>query len=108
MKLPSDTIIDPRKVVEYLLRPAVENDKSNYLALAGYTPTTAFQLLEDTRTQLLPLEAEVIGPFQYGVKYVIRGFLRGPNGRTLPIRSIWATLHATGETHFVTLYPSKP
>jgi len=105
MKLSADTIIPPEKISRYLLRPLEESDKSGFLALAGYAPGLADRLLHDIRHQLLPLDVEVIGPFLYGVKYRIRGVLRGPNGRELKVNSIWATIKATGETRFLTLYP---
>lgn len=105
MKLPTNTIIDPRKVSPYLLRRLEDSDKSAFLALAGYDSKNSERLLDDIRTQLLPLDTELIGPFEYGVKYAIRGTLRGPNGRSLRVLSIWATLDSTGETRFLTLYP---
>jgi hypothetical protein len=58
MKLPADSIIARRKLDEYLLRHRDEDDKSRFLALAGYTPENADRLLNDLRTQLLPLDAE--------------------------------------------------
>src|SRR5436190_16213539 len=43
MKLPPDTIIDPRKITHYLLRSHVENDKSKFLAQAGYITHAVLQ-----------------------------------------------------------------
>jgi hypothetical protein len=108
MKLPSDATIEPRKITEYLLQRRQEDDKSIFLAQGGYTLENAARLLADLREQILTLEAETIGPFEYGTKFRIRGELRGPNGRALRIVSIWATLATTGQTHFITLYPQKP
>ncbi|HAV63656.1 MAG TPA: hypothetical protein DCY13_14980 [Verrucomicrobiales bacterium] len=107
MKLPADTIILRRKVTEYLLRHRAEDDKSAFLALAGYTADHADQLLLDLREQLLPLDAELFEESEYGPKYGIRGTLTGPNGRALRVLSIWMKDHATGETKFVTLRPDK-
>ena len=108
MKLPPDATIDPRKITDYLLRLRIEDDKSAFLAQAGYTHEHAERLLRDLRRQIQPLEAECLGPFLYGTKYRIRGILRGPNGRELPVVSIWATIESTGLTKFVTLYPDTP
>ena len=85
MKLPANTIIARRKVSEYLLRHRMEDDKSGFLALVGYTLEDADQLLSDLRTQLLPLEAELFDQTEYGPKYRIRGTLTGPNGRVLHV-----------------------
>lgn len=108
MKLPSDAIIDPRKLTDYLLQHRQEDDKSAFLAQAGYTLENSARLLKDLREQILTLDAEVIGPFEYGMKFRIRGILRGPSGRSLRIASVWVTLGTTGKTKLVTLYPEKP
>ena len=108
MKLSADAVIDPRKAADYLLKARPEDDKSAFLAQAGYTLENALRLLTDIREQILPLEAENLGPFEYGAKFRIRGVLSGPNGTALRIVSIWATIEANGETRFVTLYPDEP
>jgi hypothetical protein len=107
MKLPTDTIIARRKVTEYLLRHRDEEDKSAFLALAGYTLENADRLLNDLREQLLPREAELFDETEYGPKYGIRGTLTGPNGRVLRVLSIWMKEEATGMVKFVTLRPDK-
>ncbi len=108
MKLPPETFIAPEKITRYLLRLLDEDDKSQFLALAGYTADRADCLLRDIREQMLPLDAELVGPTEYGTKYRIRGTLRGPNGRELRVASLWMTVEATGTTKFLTLYPDKP
>jgi hypothetical protein len=107
MKLPADTIIVRRKVTEYLLRHRAEDDKSGFLALAGYTPDHADRLLVDLRTQLLPLDAKFFEDTEFGPKYRIHGTLTGPNGRALRVVSIWMKEEATGTVKFVTLRPDK-
>jgi hypothetical protein len=107
MKLPLDTLIARRKVSEYLLVSRPEDDKSAFLARAGYGPETADRLLADLRTQLLPLEARLLEAGEYGTKYEIRGKLTGPNGRSLRVVSIWMIEDAGGKAKFVTLYPDK-
>jgi len=107
MKLPPDTVIATTKLDEYLLRHRDEDDKSGFLALAGYTLENVDRLLNDLRTQLLPLDAEFFDQTEYGAKYQIRGTLTGPNGRVLPIVSIWMKEDATGKAKFVTLFPDK-
>ena len=107
MKLPNDSFIASAKITHYLLRLLDEDDKSQFLALAGYTAEDPDRLIHDIREQLLPLDAELVGPTEYGTKYRIRGVLRGPNGRELRIVSFWMTVEATGLTKFLTLYPEK-
>ena len=76
MKLPPDSEIARAKVTQYLLTLRVEDDKSKYLALAGYTLAHADELLEDLRG-LLADEAEFVQSTEYGDKYGIRGILTG-------------------------------
>ncbi len=107
MKLPPATLIARRKVRDYLLVCRPEDDKSAFLARAGYVSETADRLLADLRTQLLPLEARLLESGEYGTKYEIRGKLTGPNGRTLRMVSIWMIEHVSGKAKFVTLCPDK-
>jgi hypothetical protein len=107
VKLPATILIDPRKVTEYLLRRRLEDDKSEFLALAGYTLENSDRLLTDLREQILPLEAECFEQTEYGPKYRIRGTLTGPNGRGLRVVTIWMKEDATNQTKFVTLFPEK-
>ena len=93
-----------RKSTRYLLNPRDEDDKSKFLAQAGYTAAHADELLEDLRG-LLTHEAEFIQTTEYGDKYRIRGTLTGPNGRQLRVASVWMIEKATGQTKFVTLIP---
>lgn len=106
MKLPADSEIARIKVTHYLLKVRDEDDKSQFLALGGYTLAHADKLLEDLR-DLLAGEAKFVQSTEYGDKYRIHGTLTGPNGRALRVASIWMTEEATGRTRFVTLYPDK-
>lgn len=106
MKLPPDSLIDPRKITHYLLVRRDVDDKSGFLRLAGYEPHHASRLIEDIRT-LLRLDAAPVEVSEYAEKFAIHGKLTGPNGRQLRVRSIWAKLHTTGEVRFVTLYPAS-
>jgi hypothetical protein len=107
MRLPSDTLIARRKISHYLLVSRPEDDKSAFLARAGYVLETADRLLADLRTQLLPLDAKLLEFDEYGTKYEIQGKLKGPNGQTVRVVSIWMIEHFDGKAKFVTLYPDK-
>jgi hypothetical protein len=107
MKLPADTIIAPDKVTLYLLIPQARGDKSGFLERAGYTMENAGQLLNDLRTQLLPLDATPGKANAFGQYYETCGRLTGPNGIALAVRAIWMTEHLSGATKFVTLLPDK-
>ena len=107
MKLPDDVVIPEDKLVRYLLLPHEENDKSQFLGIAGYTLTTwevlAHDLYDLAKTH--EISAVVISP--YGIKWEVQGILPGPNGQVLYVVTVWITLEASGETRFVTLFPDK-
>ena len=102
MKLPADAIIAFDKVANYLLKWRPENDKSQFLARAGYTEHDAARLVDDIRRELLTLEAGHKETTEYGEMYGIVGKLAGPNGRVLPVVSIWMIEHVTkkGQIHY--------
>ena len=107
MKLPNNTLIAHEKLIQYLLVPRKRNDKSQWLAKAGYTLENWRLLKNDLRNQILSLGAKLIEETQYGKKYEIRGKLTGPNGKSLTVCTIWMTENETGNTKFITMYPAK-
>jgi len=107
MKLPQDSIISERTLKDYLLSPSADDDKSDFLALAGYAFADWSQLETDLRNLIAAEEAELTRTTEYGDMYQVRGTLAGPNGNTLSVITIWIRLHANGETRFVTLIPNK-
>jgi Domain of unknown function (DUF4926) len=78
MKLPADAIISREKLTRYLLVHQARGDKSAFLARAGYNLENADQLLDDLRTQILPLDATPLHSTAFGNFYEIRGALIGP------------------------------
>jgi len=107
MKLSSNTIISERKLIQYLLSYRKRNDKSKWLAIAGYNTSNWKRLELDIRSQLFPLEAVLVEENQFGIVYEITGKLKGPNSKTLHVRSIWMKVNATELTKFITRYPHK-
>jgi hypothetical protein len=96
-----DAIIAEEKLTKYLLVPLPKDDKSKFLAKAGYTLDNWQQLERDLRAQVLRQPAEGIETTRYGEKYVICACLRGINGVELNILTIWMVANDT--TKFVTL-----
>lgn len=107
VKLPAITIIAPEKLLGYLLIPRPADDKSKFLAAAGYTRENWQVLERDLRQQILLLAATEVEQTKHGTVYEIRGNLRGPNGVSLSVTTIWMTELATGQTKFITLFPAK-
>ncbi len=107
MKLPENAIITREKITDYLLKWQPDNDKSKFLARAGYSSENWQRLLEDIRTQILPVEAELMRKTAYGDLFRIRGKLLGPNGVSIRVITIWMTEDASRQTKFITLFPDK-
>jgi len=107
MNLPPNAIISERKIKDYLLSYRKRNDKSMWLAKAGYNTGNWKRLELDMRQQLLSLEAVLIEENQYGIVYEIIGILEGPNSNRLHVRSIWMKEYVTELTKFITMYPYK-
>ncbi|NJM59827.1 MAG: hypothetical protein HC849_05895 [Oscillatoriales cyanobacterium RU_3_3] len=103
--LPRNATIAEKKLTQYLLVSLPKDDKSKFLAQAGYTLENWQQLEQDLRAQILTQPARSIETTRYGDKYAIRGCLRGINGVELQILSIWMV--ANGTAKFVTLVPDK-
>jgi len=66
VKLPEDAIIDERKIREYLLTPRIEDDKSGFLALAGYSLQNWRDLEADLRREVEEGDPLLIRTTQYG------------------------------------------
>lgn len=107
MRLPEDAIITPAKLHQYLLVPKKRNDKSRWLATAGYTLEKWLKLERDLREQILSLEATFVEETEYGEMYEISGELQGPNDRVIAVRTVWMREVVTGQVKFITLFPDK-
>ena len=107
MKVRSDAIIPMEKLTAYLLVPREWDDKSKFLASAGFTRDNPHLLLAAIRELAATGEAVEDGRSEYGVFLRTEGLLTGPNGRNLAVVTIWLQAGKDGLTRFVTLKPRK-
>ncbi len=105
MIIPKYAIIAIEKVRDYLLTLRAKRDKSGLLNRLGYTRENYHELIRDIR-ELLPAEGEFQEKKKYGNYYSVRGVLRGPNGKSLAVKTIWI-LDLEGDIRFITLMPEK-
>lgn len=105
MLLPKTAFIAEEKLSQYLLVLLPKDDKSKFLAQAGYALDNWQQLEQDLRAQVLTQPAEFVVTTRYGEKYFIRASLRGSNGVELRVLTVWMV--ENGTTRFVTLVPDK-
>jgi hypothetical protein len=107
VQLPEHVVIPEDKLVRYLLVPHEENDKCQFLGIAGYTVATWEILARDLHDLAKTHGISDMAISPYGIKWEVPGTLTGPNGQVLYVVTIWITLEASGETRFVTLFPDR-
>jgi hypothetical protein len=106
VRIPDDALIPEEKLVRYLLAPRRKNDKSGFLAQAGFTVANP-DLLEQAIRQLIA-ENDAIPDRQneYGAFYRVEGVLSGPDGMLLAV-TIWMQQTIEDRFRFVTLKPAR-
>ena len=106
MQIPADAIIPREKLTQCLLVPRARNDKSRFLARAGFSLEHP-ELLEAALRELVTQnQALVEREDVYGRYLDVRGVLRGPRG-TLDVVTVWIVLATNSECRFVTLKPAR-
>lgn len=106
MKLEGELIIPEAKLTQYLLISRREDDKSKFLAQAGFTQTNTDDLRQAILLLVKTYEAISDRQNEYGKYYRVEGPLIGPNG-TLAVVSIWIERTVDGRFQFVTLKPKR-
>ena len=100
-------IVDAATLHGYLLSAThpVGRFKAKFFHRLGYDADQWRQLDADLRGQHLPEDARLVDSTLYGRKYEIRAILKGPNGRTDVVVSIWFVRVGEDFPRFVTAYP---
>ncbi len=105
MRIPANAIIFQPKLTQYLLVLKPRNDKSQFLAQAGFTLDN-WQDLEAAIRQLnLSAEALPDRTNEYGTFYNVSGKLKSINRIDLSVVTVWLLRQNDGQFQFVTLKP---
>ena len=88
MRIPTDAIIADEKLTRYLLIHRTFDDKSKFLARAGFTIYNWPVLREAIRALADAVESVQEGEDEYGVFFRVCGPLTGPGG-ILSVKLIW-------------------
>jgi hypothetical protein len=107
VRIPEDLIIPDAKIARYLLVQKARNDKSKFLAQAGFTQETSEALKAAIQTQAVAREAVEDRSNEYGTFYQVEGDLIGVNGVNLSVITVWLQRQIDGKFQFVTLKPRK-
>jgi len=102
----SDVIIPIEKLTDYLLVFQLKNDKSKFLAQAGYTQSNPKALEQALRDMFASYEAFLDNKNEYGEFYRVEGMLKGVNQCDLFVVTVWIMrAKEEGVYRFVTLKP---
>jgi len=106
---PKTTIIEPRKLRDYLLNQSHPEGvaKAEYLSEMGYNQENYHVLEFDLRNQHLTHDALPGKVSIYGAKFEIVAPLIGPNGNLRLIRSVWMIRKNDTIARLITLIPEK-
>lgn len=107
MRIPEDAIIPHDKITRYLLVQKARNDKSKFLAQAGFTLENPEALVAAIQLLVAVGEAVEDRSNEYGLFYQVAGELVGVNGVNLSVVTIWLQRQIDGKFHFITLKPLK-
>jgi hypothetical protein len=107
VKIPPEAHIPEEKLTCYLLVLKERNDKSQFLAQAGFTQNNSETLRVAIALLIQSAEAVKDGTNEYGIFYRVDGTLQGGNGQSLAVITIWIQWYKDGSFHFVTLKPKK-
>lgn len=109
MKLPNrnNVIISREKLVQYILSEthALGRFKAKFFLDHGFNKTNV-QLFENCLRNIA--KSEDVGDAShspYGIKYVIDGEVKTPNGKRVKLRTVWIIEKGEMRPRFVTIYP---
>ena len=94
------------KILKYLLKPLSRGDKSRFLASGGFNKLTV-NVLEAVLRLGREGSAKRDREHRFGKNVEIQGTLKGPNGKELPVKTVWLVPKLRSPARFVTLIPDS-
>jgi len=100
-------IVDRRKVRDYLLSRShpIGRFKAAFLACAGFEAGNWADLVSQLRELAVLGDALPGEPSEHGEKYMISGILKGPQGISLAVTTVWLVPTSGDAPRLVTVYP---
>ncbi len=107
MRVPSNLLIQDQKITNYLLVYQPKDDKSEYLALAGYNQENWQILKRDIMEAVEGTEIAEVTSTGWGTRFKVKSQWYGPSGRLVKVVTIWQQDDESNTVKFITLYPDK-
>lgn len=109
MRLPNRdrVIISKSKLTEYILSEthALGKFKAKFFAIIGFHKSNVSVLEKSLRDIASSNEVADVISSDYGMKYVIYGKIKTPNGKTVKLCTIWIIEKEKANPRLVTCYP---
>lgn len=107
-KLPNadKAVIEDGKLRDYLLSPTHPRGrfKADFFHELGYSAQNWRTLERDVRKLILSRGVKESRRSRYGQKFSVEGPLKGPNGKTAPVLTVWIILKGESVPRLVTAY----
>ncbi len=111
MKLPNfeNAIIPQAKIAEYLLSPTHRDGrtKAEFFTRFGFSRENWEEMASALRQHSAEHEVTKIDRSRFGIRYVIDGIMRMPDGRTPLVRTVWYIEDGEQNPRLVTAYPLR-
>ncbi len=111
MKLPyvEKAEVPEAKVVRYLLSTTHRGGKSkaSFFMEFGFDPDRWEELARALRQQAMDNEISLEEKTTFGIRYVIEGLLKAPDGTWLNVRSAWFIDNNGDSPRFITAHPLR-
>jgi hypothetical protein len=108
-RLPNASVaeIPDEKVRDYLLSTShpVGRFKASFFFSLGFRREEYLELANAIQRLAQMAEAIPSDRSIYGQKYIVRGTITGPNGRSAILETVWIVLNSAPRPRFVTAYP---
>jgi hypothetical protein len=100
-------IIAREKIAEYLLSPDHPGSKAGFFTRLGWHreqwEAFAAGLIEHARTNEVTAQQRTA----FGMRYIVEGPLRGPDGRLPQVRTVWVIESEEQVPRLITAYPCE-
>ena len=107
MKIPADSMIPEEKFTRYLLVKRDFDDKSGYLARAGYSEENYLELINHIKYLISENDAVEERTDDYGTFYRVTGTLPGVANEAIEVSTIWLKRKIDNKFQFITLFPAR-